>query len=444
MSAPSLPILLLLGLSTPAWSSSYWIAKTGNDQNDCLTEPNACASIQKALSLVQPGDHILIKPGIYSEDSSQSPYSRPCYFFNGLASLCVQTSGTQDAPIRVSAAPAAPPGSVVLDNLNARVGILMNAKSYYHFDGLTVRNSIKNGIANQSQAGNEVADPQFLSVGVRIENCQFFGVSTPDAGDNIAAIGMWSSQDWLVRNTLIDGVNGGSGIRVYGVINARVEHNQIRNVSEGVLWKDHFVNDLSTRELPFESEIAYNLISASRYGVLIQIRGANTPEAGHNWIHHNIFNGFSADEAAGVRVRMYEAFAQSGELKVAHNLFDCAGLSGCQGVSVDASSRLELANNLFVQTDLPIDLIKQDEIRLPQLWQSDHNLYIDGFKVVVNHYAPTVRSYLNLADWQAVVAGSLPGLNLSQPDLHSQLLDWTPALFDHSNYPYAYSLATMT
>lgn len=439
-------IILLIAFSPYTWATDYWISKTGSDSNDCKTEiTKECASIQKALSAAVAGDRIYIKAGVYVENSAASAFTKACYWFNGQGSLCVNSSGKKDNPILISAAPNAAKDSVIIDSLNARLGVILQANDYITFRGLTFKNSMKNAIANASQAGNDIADPAYLSVGVIIENCKFYNVSTPDAGDNIAAIGMWSSQDWIVRNNVIDGVNGGSGIRSYGLINALIEHNTIKNVSEGVMWKDHFILNTTTREHIFESEIRYNLITASAAGVLIQIRGTNTPEAGHNYIHHNIFNGFKGEEPGGVRVRMYEAAAQSGNLTVTNNIFDCAGIASCKGVSVDASSRIEVSKNIFVRTGLALEFIKQDAVKIPNLQVSDYNIFaVDKFSVLADRYSGVVKGYDTLASWQSALNNDSVALGFDHPDAHSKLMAYTSSIFlANPILPYLYNSAVM-
>ena len=202
----------------------------------------------------------------------------------------VGSSRTLAHSILASAAPGAAKGSVVLDNANTRVAIVMQAHGYITFRGLSVKSSLKNAIANGSQAANAVADPALLSIGVVVEDCEFSGVTTADAGDNIAAIGMWITQDWLVRNNLIEGVPAGSGIRAYGVINALIEHNTIRNVSSGVMWKDHFVGSFgAVMDRYSPSSVGYSTLAAwqAATGAGSYSLGFNGPDAGSKFVAYS-------------------------------------------------------------------------------------------------------------------------------------------------------------
>ncbi len=124
---------------------------------------------------------------------------------------------------------------------------------------------------------------------------------------------MWGTQDWVVRNNYINSVEElnpdgtfnrlGTGIQSYGVINALIENNVIKNVEHGVFWKDHFVEDLATRGSVFESEIRYNRIQAEGRPIYIGIRASGSPEAGINVIRNNILSGQRGGNA-GVFVGM--------------------------------------------------------------------------------------------------------------------------------------------
>lgn len=421
---------------------TYWVSKTGDDANNCLLESlSECATIQKALSLIAPGDRVYIKSGTYIENSQLSAYTNSCSWFNGVGSLCINTSGTKAHPILISAAPGSAEDSVVIDNVNARVGIVILANDYITFRGLSIKNSVKNAIANGGQAGNEVADTSLLSIGVIIENCSFYGVTTPDSGDNIAAIGMWSTQDWIVKNNLIENVLAGSGIRAFGVINALIEHNNIRQVSSGILWKDHFIKDLTTRQHVFESEIRYNLISATDYGVLIQIRGTETPEAGDNYIHHNIISGIVNGEPAGLRFAMSGAYAQSGSLTFTNNLVDCSSASNSVGVTLDSSENAEFFGNILIRCSLPIEAIKYGNTIFSNISKSNYNLFMGSFGAVMDRYSPSAVTYPTLVNWQAALDSGSFSLGFNNPDLNSKYNSYSSSFFTNEK-PYLQSASS--
>jgi hypothetical protein len=423
-------IVFFVFISSESFATDYWISKTGNNSNNCKTETTGeCASINKVLMLAVAGDRIYIKPGTYIENSTQSPFTAGCAWFDAKASLCINSSGTKDNPILISAAPGALDGSVIIDSENSRVGVVMLAHDYITFRGLTFINNMKNGIANGSQAGNDVADPDLLSIGVIVENCRFDKVTTPDAGDNIAAIGMWSTKDWIVRNNIIKNVSSGSGIRSYGLINALIEHNTISDVSEGIMWKDHFVGDSTNRTLLVESEIRYNLIKANRYGILIQIRGDGTPEAGHNNIHHNIIYGLNGSEPAGVRVAMAGARALSGDLKFTNNLVDCSDGTQTVGVTVDSSTNVQFFGNIFLKCGAPFETIKYSDTKVARITASNYNLFIDAFSTAMDRYSNTSIGYTSLSSWQTAKDSSSISLAMDNPDTNSKSITLADAKF---------------
>jgi hypothetical protein len=425
----------------------YWVSNSGSNSNDCKAAD--CASIQKAISLARAGDTVYIRPGLYTESSANNAFTSACHWFATVASLCINSSGVSGNPIVISAAPGAEAGSVVIDNQNLRVGVVLNYNDYITFRGLKIINSVRNAIANESQAGNDVANQSLLAKGIVIENSQFFKVTTPESGDNIAAIGAWGSQDWIIRNNYIDGVEGGSGIRGYGVINALVENNTIKNVSEGVLWKDHFVLNLTTRGFVDESEIRYNLITASAFGIRIQIRGSRTPESGHNYIHHNIISGIRrAEDGAGISVAMAEAYAQSGKLYASNNLVDCSSASGVSGVGVDSSIDMQVVGNIFYKCGYGISAIKSPLVavnspNIVRLTVSNNNLFLGTFSVVMDRYNSAAKFYRDLATWQKAKDVDSISLAFDGPDLLSKYAAAADSAFVTASVkPYEYSASS--
>jgi hypothetical protein len=391
--------------SAPVQAGSLRVSKSGSDSGDCIS--SACLTIQYAVNKLKPGNTLIVGAGTYSATSQGS--SNPCYFFGAYGTVCITVSGTQSAPITIIGEDGA-----VIDGQGVQSGILLNSHDHWIIKNIDFVNVRKYAIANQSQAGNDVPNDALLSKNVTIESCNIDGVTTNEAGDNIGGIGPWSSQDWVIRNNTIKNVTGGSGIRAYGVINALVEGNDISNVSEGILWKDHFVT--ADRGLVFESEIRNNTISAKTYGVRIQIRGTGTPEAGNNFIHHNTFTGFTSSDSAGISVAMYEAKNQSGYLHIDSNVIDCNGASGCAAVSVDASSDLRITNNIFRKAQIGISAIKLHATKKPFLNAANGNTYDQvAYAAVMDRYGGTVN-YRTLAEWKAATNAQSDTLNFDNPE----------------------------
>lgn len=416
-------MVFLSFLSSNLFASTYWVNKTGSDTKGCSdSQTNACLTIQKGLSLVKPGDTLYVGEGTYIEDSSKSSYTTKCGWFDPIvASLCMRTSGTAAQPIILSAAPGAE-GKVILDSQSTRMGIQFNGKDYIAVKGFVFINNMIIGVGNYGQVQNVVPNMDELSVGTLIENNKFYNTWGPQ-GENVSAIGMWGSKDWIVRSNVIDGVSAGAptiaaGIQSYGVINALIEKNTITNVGFGVFWKDHFVQDLTARTPWDESEIRENIIKATNIGVQIGIRGDQSVEAGNNYVHHNIIYGLGAD-GIGIYSNMAGAFGVSADLDIRNNLIDGGGSSGTVAVSIDSQRTAHLYGNIMVRVDLGVQLIKYSDVKVVNLVSSDYNIYDNTFQNAADRYSATGVYFHTLADWKKAQDSQFVTLAMSSPDSHS-------------------------
>jgi len=60
-------IMFLLSVSTvEADNSAYYVSMNGNDQNPC-TLVSPCRTIQRAANIVQAGETVYIREGVYNE-----------------------------------------------------------------------------------------------------------------------------------------------------------------------------------------------------------------------------------------------------------------------------------------------------------------------------------------------------------------------------------------
>jgi len=409
----------VIGTSTGA---EYWVTKLGSDANGCTNSTtDSCLSIQKGISIARlPGDTLNIGAGTYVEDSVTSPFTTKAEWLDGdYASLGLDYSGTLGNPITIQAAPG-DEGKVILDSQMSRVGIQTMFSDYVHIRGLTLINNYLIGIASWGQQSNVIADEEMLSIGVVIENCYIYNTGGP-YGKNMSAIGMWGSKNWIVRNNKLEKVytqnstRGGQGIQAYGVINALIENNDIKDVTHGIFWKDHFVKDLA-RTPVFESEIRFNKIQATTTGVYVGTRGTGTVEAGENYVHHNIIYGYG-DSGYAVRVNASNAFAISALVRIENNLFDAEGSKSFH-ISIDGSEKAYIKGNIFTRsTGTDIALIKYS--KPGELLESDYNVYDMDSLFTVDKYSETSKNYTSLSAWQVAKRADSTTLGIDNPDANS-------------------------
>lgn len=436
-------LITFCGTSSIAWSKAIWVTKAGNDNNNCTNQTtDACLTIQKGISLAIAGDTVNIGRGSYIEDSSHTSYTKKCSWMDGrLASLCVAQSGTKAAPITIRAI-VGDEGYVIIDSESNRVGMHTLSSDYLHIKGLTFKNNNTIGLASWGQAQNAVPDEDLLGVGLIIENNSFLNTWGAE-GLNVSAIGMWGSKDWIVRNNYIDGVSAGgksvaSGIQSYGVINALIENNFITNVGYGIFWKDHFVKNEQTRGTWFESEIRYNKINANNIGVNIGIRGTGSPEAGENYIHHNIIYGMQ-NNGAGISSSMSGAYGISAPIRIEHNLFD-GGNNDTRAISLDGNENATIVGNISTRTNIDLELITYSNTKVIRLMNSDFNIFDSSMNIIIDRYsnATQAKYFKSLAAWNAALAKDALTLGKDHPDMNSVTAAAAELLLDPTNKAYRY------
>ncbi|MCF6314406.1 MAG: InlB B-repeat-containing protein, partial [Verrucomicrobiales bacterium] len=431
------------GFSEIVTGNIYWVSKTGSDDNGgSNATDDAFLTIQKGISMAtQPGDIVNIGAGTYIEDTEASPHTTKALWFTpDYGSLGLDYNGTAENPITIQAAPG-DEGQVIIDSEMKRLGLVTRNYDYVHIKGLTFINNFIIGIASYGQVENAVADESRMAIGIVVENCYIYNTYGP-GGKNCAAIGMWGSKDWIVRNNKLEKIKTGfsqnaNGIQAFGVINALVEHNDISDTQNGVYWKDHYVTDLATRGKVFTSEVRYNKINVTGRPVWVGIRGTNSPESGDNYIHHNILYGHGANEQGGVSIEMGGAYAQSGDMRIEHNLIDGEGIANSRGIKVDASRNITLKGNIIIRTRVNAEYIAWNSAsalgKKPVLNVSDYNIY-NTFNTIVgaDTYGSGSQSFSTLTPWQAALSAQFVSLNVDNPDANS--ITETPGnLFDNLN-----------
>lgn len=414
-------VLLVLFICANANSAEYWVSKSGSDSNACSNSA-PCLTIQKALSLAtQPDDKVTVRKGLYIEDSSTSPFTKPCSWLDGLpVSLCLNYSGTKDHPIVLTAA-AGDEDLVILDNQSKRVGIHTLSHDYLTINGFRIINSNVIGIASWGQTNNVIPNQDSLSIGVTVSNNHILDTSGA-YGTNISGIGMWGSKDWKVFNNIvervwtIDSTRDANCIQAYGLINAQVHHNYLTGCGSGIYWKDHFMIDANNT--PFlESEISYNIINPITYGIQNGIRGTATVQAGDIYVHHNIIYGY---KGIGYFGNLAGAAGMSGSARIEYNLFDGFNRPSTQAISVDSHSWVRVKGNIILRSSVSVEskLFQQD--RLPTIKEINYNVFDSSFQVKTDRYSSTERTITDFSKLSTLTQARVSLTTNSQPLANSQ------------------------
>ncbi|MDA3867897.1 MAG: right-handed parallel beta-helix repeat-containing protein [Salinivirgaceae bacterium] len=205
-----LAILFSLQLSANEW----YVSGTGNDTNDGKTPETAFRTLQKPVSLVQPGDVVLIGNGTYVGQSGAS----------GSATLGIDCSGRADAWITWKARPGHHP---VIRPGNSWSAIQITG-SYHILDGLEVFGNNDSIVLLKAleDAKNKTPNPFFNANGIVIEGRKSKADKKPHhiiirnceiskcAGGGIAALEMdyLTVEDCKVHDNAWFMRYGGSGI----------------------------------------------------------------------------------------------------------------------------------------------------------------------------------------------------------------------------------------
>ena len=433
--------------SVSAQGADFWVNKSGSDSHGCTDRTtDACLTIQKGISVLSAGDTLNIGSGLYTDVGSKSPYLKPdtpAYFqsyptdvtsFN----IVLDRSGTKDQPIVIQADPSNTEPVIVdgqyeygSSSPTNRGGVFINYQDYVHIKNIELRNFLAEGIANWDHTG-EVPSNSSLSIGVLIEGCAIHHVG---GGDNDAAIAMWSTQDWVVRNNHIYDVyarpdigRAGSGIQSFGTINALIEHNLIEKSSNGILWKDHYVKDAVTREPVFESEIRYNRIDAPGVGIQITIQGTGTGEAGVNYIHHNILTGAGSSEGSAILYNMAGAsHPTTARQIISHNLMIGSNSSDSSAITLSGTADVELSGNIFHKFSRAILSRYVSDSRPVGIKSSDRNIFgavsssdLASGVALLDRYSTSSGyssvSYGAISNWQAARGSDSLTLSMDTPD----------------------------
>ena len=173
-------LVSMLSLSINVYSQPYYVAADGDD-NNTGTEAKPFASIDKAVSLVAPGQTIYVRGGTYNQETT----------------ISISKSGSNDAMISLLAYPGE---KVILDCSGQSLGgsnrgIILTG-NYWHIKGINITGAGDNGMKIEGGSNNVIENCAFYrnrDTGLQIDkgasnntikNCDsYYNADPPDYGD---------------------------------------------------------------------------------------------------------------------------------------------------------------------------------------------------------------------------------------------------------------------
>lgn len=358
---PGLVILFLLSF-TGFSQTNYFVCPTGDDGNSGLSLQDSWQSIQRAADVLQPGDTVFIKSGIYHEI------------------VIPANSGSSENFITYTVYPG---DTAIIDGTNfancylhfsdRAIFDIKDSVSYINVIGLTVRNSNATGIAARRGAHNI----NFLYN--IVTQCQAPGISAGyglplGRGTNITAIG-----------NLVDScaLHTRESISFRSVDTFEISHNIVTNspqlgidvksgCSNGVIFKNYVSNawpgiyiDAGHQDTAYESQhnihVYQNIVFNCRTGIAIASESGNLGE--NIWIYNNIIYDTPEmyNSRDGIVVANYE---QSGPLKDIYIINNTIYGKGHRGIYINNLNVENIvirnnicSHNIIAQIDIKSDLI---------------------------------------------------------------------------------------
>ena len=403
----------------------FYVSNTiGSDSNDGLSPASPFLTIQKATEVAStPGDIVNIMAGTYQETSLTPGYGDP-----GL-SVAVLYSGTVESPI-IFRAHFGDEGLAIIDGQNINIGFSFNNKDYIHLLNMKFINSRVVGIHNWNSANRYFSDntDADYAKGILVQGNHISGTDG-SFGSNIASIRIDSTVDAVVRNNYCGTVTEDavvtdhtSSLQAYKLKNMLVENNDLVGGSNGVLWKDHWLED--DKSAIFESEIRYNLIKSTIIGVSAGAQGTTDEPPGSNYIHHNIIEaGVNAYVGTGAFVS--DKTLKSGYLTVENNVAVISNLgSAGKAVVFDIGTNYTSTGNIILGYSNAVLVAREydrPEADLMQVANTNYNIYDDSvaFRATLRANNASVVDFNTLSSWQAVTAASQPQVSANNPDANT-------------------------
>jgi nitrous oxidase accessory protein NosD len=352
--------LAALCAAAPSQAAVYHVSTTGSDSNNGVTAP--FRTLQKAVSVLQNGDIIVLLPGTYTAGAT--------------------LTDRQNVTIRGI-------GTVVLDGTGKDFGILFRRMNGLVLDNLKIRNCVVDGVYGENSRNLTVIDSEFSNNGktgllvvwtsdVLIQSCTAFnnqlehGIYLARGGDR-----------YTVRNCRLFG-NGFAGLQI----------NAVSPDSLDPVSPTYATPNLST-DCVVEANTIYG--NGSNGAGALSLMGVQRSLIVNNLLYDNLAGGIILfDNAQG------KAWGCK-DNRILHNTVVFQPGTGRYGISLHpGSTGNQVMNNIFVVGD-------GSAIRSAEPVQSNFNCFL----------APTIANNDSLSAWQQATGNDLNS-GLGDPGLNAQ------------------------
>ncbi len=298
-------------LETRLALSTYYVATTGNDDNDG-SAASPFATLQHAMVALEPGDTLDVESGSYAGfiagwDSTAASSGDPYGYIDGTAT----------APVTIQADPSASPGSVIIDSRNNETAVGIDLEpgcDYINLAGFT----IEDGDGSITKEGIKATGTNDGIINNTVTGVGGFGIFVNNANDV------------LIQGNTVTGTTGsgdtGHGIYVSGSTNgAVVEGNLIHDndyigihlngdASEGgvglvtdALIEDNVIygngqngiNGDGVQDSVIENNLIYNY---QDYGICLYQIDASSGSSNNVIVNNTIDAGTSSNAGAAIRI----------------------------------------------------------------------------------------------------------------------------------------------
>jgi len=341
---------------------------SANDSNGGA-EDQPWKTIQKAANVLQAGDTVYVKEGVYTELHAITPES-------GKIGLKPQNSGTADNFITYEAYAG---DTVVLDQQWGGIGFFLYNKHYIKIKGFEIRNVMGSGGVWTRGSNSHIW----------VEDCYIHDIDG-NAGANIAGIRFDQISYPVARNNVIhtvrvagqDNLNS-AAILSYEMENALIENNEFYDAHNGVFHKKSTGN---TGAL-----IRKNLIHDVSRGVYYNLSGSGNAVHINQRVSQNVFYNVKF----GVWLNAPDAIDVHDGLHVWNNVIDGADVAvyarNARGINI--YNNIVRGPNAFAAIAMGTDVVSIDEI--------DYNNYYNAEKFDLDYNVSQGALYTSLSAWQA-------------------------------------------